>query len=31
MMEIGEPFSKDEIADMMAIACDRSRNKKNQL
>ncbi|XP_076236644.1 dynein regulatory complex protein 8 isoform X1 [Calliopsis andreniformis] len=29
MMEIGEPFSKEEIADMMAIACDPETKKIN--
>lgn len=29
MMEIGEPFSKDEIADMMAIACDPETKRIN--
>lgn len=29
MMEIGEPFSKEEIADMMAIACDSETNRIN--
>ncbi|XP_076623623.1 dynein regulatory complex protein 8, partial [Colletes latitarsis] len=29
MMEIGEPFSEEEIADMMAIACDPQTKKIN--
>ena len=29
MMEIGEPFSKEEIADMMAIACDPETKRIN--
>lgn len=29
MMEIGEPFSKEEISNMMAIACDPQTRKIN--
>ncbi|XP_076677018.1 dynein regulatory complex protein 8 isoform X2 [Andrena cerasifolii] len=29
MMELGEPFSKEEIADMMAIACDPETKRIN--
>lgn len=27
MMEMGEPFTKDEVADMMAVACDPATKK----
>lgn len=29
MMEIGEPFTKEEIDEMMAVACDPETNKIN--
>lgn len=29
IMEIGEPFTKEEVADMMAIACDAETGKIN--
>jgi len=29
IMEIGEPFTKDEMANMMAIACDTETGKIN--
>lgn len=29
MMEIGEPFTKEEIDEMMSVACDPSSNKIN--
>lgn len=29
IMEIGEPFTKQEVADMMAVACDPATGKIN--
>lgn len=29
IMEIGEPFTKEEVADMMAVACDAETGKIN--
>lgn len=29
LMEIGEPFTKEEVADMMAVACDAETGKIN--
>lgn len=29
IMEIGEPFTKEEVADMMAVACDTETGKIN--
>lgn len=29
IMEIGEPFTKEEVADMMAVACDPETGKIN--